>query len=156
MTTPPPPSARENATSGTVLGPQRPTNALLDTQSTTDVLAAAQLDSNAASRRRKGHRAGKKKRNRRQTFLASTGDGDREAMNPNRNLQESQSPAPARPPFYRLGQSGGRNLSDASLDSNALLDHRYPYVFCERHKLDHLTDEYTETMHRCANAETVD
>ena len=140
MTTPPPPSARENSTSGTVPGPQRPTNALLDTQSTTDVLAAAQLDPNAAGRRRKGHRAGKKKKNRRQTFLSSTGDGNMEAMSSSRNVQESQSPAPTRPPFYRLGQSGGRNLSDASLDSNALLDHRYSYIFCEGHNLDFLTD----------------
>ena len=124
MTTPLPPSAEHNSTSDIIPGPQRPTNALLDTQSTTDVLAAAQMDPNAAAKRRKNHRGGKKKRNRRQTFLPSTGDGDMGAMSSSRNMQESQSPAPARPPFYRLGQSSGRNLSEVSLDSNALLDHR--------------------------------
>ncbi len=116
------PSSRESFANPSAS--QRPTDALLNTQSTTDVLAAAQIDQGAAGKRRKNHRGGKKKKNRRQSFLPSTEEGNEEAPRPNRNLQEPQNPASVRPPFYRLGQSGGRNLSETSLDSNALLDHR--------------------------------
>lgn len=115
-------SGRESFTNPSA--PQRPTDALLDTQSTTDVLAAAQMDQGAVGKRRKNHRGGKKKKNRRQSFLPSTEEGDGEASASNRNFQEPQNLTSARPPFYRLGQSGGRNLSETSLDSNALLDHR--------------------------------
>jgi len=103
--------------------PQRPTDTLLNTQSTTDVLAAAQMDS-AVGKRRKNHRGGRKKKNRRHSFLPGTDEGNIENAGSNRDIEESQDFAPLRPPFYRLGQSGGRNLSETSLDSNALLDHR--------------------------------
>ncbi len=116
------PSSRESFANSSA--PQRPVDALLASHSTTDVLAAAQLDQGAAGKRRKNHRGGKKKKNRRQSFLPSTEEGSGEASRPNHDQQEPQNPASARPPFYRLGQSGGRNLSETSLDSNALLDHR--------------------------------
>lgn len=115
-------SGRESFTNPSA--PHRPTDTLLDTHSTTDVLATAQMDQGAVGKRRKNHRGGKKKKNRRQSFLPSTEEGDGEAAASNRNLQEPQTSTSARPPFYRLGQSGGRNLSETSLDSNALLDHR--------------------------------
>lgn len=116
------PSGRESFANPTA--PQRPTDRLLDTQSTSDALAAAQMDQGAAGKRRKNHRAGKKKKNRRQSFLPGTEEGNEEPSRSNHNLQDPQNAAPPRPPFYRLGQSGGRNLSETSLDSNALLDHR--------------------------------
>ena len=76
----------------------------------------------AAVKKRKNHRAGKKKRNRRKSF----GHGG-EAMDGSRSqhsLLDNVNNSNGRPPMYRLGQSGA-NLSDASLDSQALLDHRY-------------------------------
>ena len=76
------------------------------------------------SKRRRNHRAGRKKKNRRQSFVAGDGQ-DMETDRVNRNMGEPSSASAARPPFYRLGQSSGRNLSETSLESEALLDHRY-------------------------------
>ena len=104
--------------------PQRPTNTLLNTQSTTDVLAAAQMNPGAAGKRRKNHRGGKKRKNRRQSFLTGDEEGQVGGADPSRSIEEPQDNTTERPPFYRLGRSGGRNLSETSLDSNALLDHR--------------------------------
>lgn len=121
------PSGRESSTGTNPSAPHRPTEALLNTQSTTDVLAAAQGDPNAASKRR-NHRGGKrKKKNRRQSFLPAAAEEEEEAdpARSSQNLHEPASSTTPRPPFYSLGQSGGRNLSETSLDSNALLDHRY-------------------------------
>ncbi|KAL6714593.1 CorA metal ion transporter [Lecanora helva] len=106
------------------LAPQRPTNTLLNTQSTTDVLAAAQMDPATGGKRRKNHRGGKKRKNRRQSFLPGAEGNDVNNAGRDENEQESHDATASRPPFYRLGQSGGRNLSETSLDSNALLDHR--------------------------------
>ncbi|MCJ1309598.1 CorA metal ion transporter [Agyrium rufum] len=75
------------------------------------------------TKKRRNHRGGKKKRTRRQSF-ATPGDGmpsfDGSRSNPNimdtaNNGQQAS--------FYRLGHSG-RNMSETSLDSQALLDHR--------------------------------
>ena len=123
------PYGRDSSTGTNPSAPHRPIEALLNTQSTTDVLAAAQGDPNAASKRR-NHRGGrKKKKNRRQSFLpAAAAEDEADPARPNQNLHESVTSTSPRPPFYRLGQSGGRNLSETSLDSNALLDHRYSYL----------------------------
>ena len=47
--------------------------------------------------------------------------------------------ATARPGLYRLGQSGGRNLSDTSINSEALLDHRlvlpHDGALCKTHDI---------------------
>lgn len=121
------PSGRESSTGTNPSAPHRPTEALLDTQSTTDVLAAAQGDPNTASKRR-NHRGGKKKKkNRRQSFLPTAAEEEGDPARSSQNLNESATSTTPRPPFYRLGQSGGRNLSETSLDSNTLLDHRYSY-----------------------------
>jgi magnesium transporter len=104
--------------------PQRPTDLSLDSQPTADALGVAQTDQGAPGKRRKNHRGGKKKKSRRQSFLPSTEEDNGETSRPNRIQQEPQDSASARPPFYRLGQSSGRNVSSTSLDSNALLDHR--------------------------------
>ena len=125
----PGPSGRDSST-GTNPPAHRPAEALLNTQSTSDVLAAAQGDPNVGSKRR-NHRGGKKrKKNRRQSFLPAA--AEEEEVDParsNPNLHEPATSTAPRPPFYRLGQSGGRNLSETSLDSNALLDHRYSYLY---------------------------
>ena len=107
-------------------GPRRPTEHLLDTQSTTNAIPNLPGETAPGARRRRNHRGGaKKKKNRRQSFATSGGDGagSVDASRSNHDLLDPQA-STARPPFYRLGQSGGRNLSDASLDSEALLDHR--------------------------------
>jgi len=101
---------------------QQPTEA----QTTSNSGPAEQGEQPAASRRKRTHRGGKKKRNRRQSFAAPADDTN--TVNParaNQDLLDVPSSSTARPPFYKLGQSGGRNLSSTSLDSEALLDHRY-------------------------------
>lgn len=109
-------------------GSQQPTEA----QKASDAAPTDQSEQPAASRRKRTHRGGKKKRNRRQSFAApsdttTTADPARS----NHDLLDVPTSSTARPPFYRLGQSGGRNLSSTSLDSEALLDHRYGYCTCD-------------------------
>ena len=122
----PHPAGRKSSTEADPSVPRRPTEALLNTQSTTDVLAAAQGDPSTATKRR-NHRGGKKKKkNRRQSFLPVAAEEEEvDPASSNQNLHEPATSSTPRPPFYRLGQPGGRNLSETSLDSNALLDHRY-------------------------------
>ena len=109
---------RSGAQDSTAQNSQQPNNT-----STVNSLPpnANQAEQPAASKRRKNHRGGKRKKGRRQSFAVPTGEGgDGGPSTSNRELPGSNVP---RPPFYRLGQSG-RNLSSASLDSEALLDHR--------------------------------
>ncbi|KAF4587733.1 CorA family metal ion transporter [Ophiocordyceps camponoti-floridani] len=70
---------------------------------------AADQQKPRATRKRKGHRGGKKKRSRRKSFAALTEDSHDEMH---------RSPADA---FYQMPAS---SLSGASIDSEALLDHR--------------------------------
>lgn len=104
---------------------RRPTDALLNTQSTSNAIAPSHGDQTTAGRKRRNHRAGKKKKPRRQSF-AVPGDegGNGAAMRSSQDLLEQSRSTGTRPPFYRLGQSSGRNLSETSLDSEMLLDHR--------------------------------
>ena len=119
------PSGHESSTTANPPAPHRPTEGLLNTQSSTDVLAAAQGDPSGASKRR-NHRGGKKKKkSRRQSFLPAAAHEEVDPARSNHNLHEPATSTTPRPSLYRLGQSGGRNLSETSLDSNALLDHRY-------------------------------
>ena len=66
--------------------------------------------------RRRRHRAGKKKRHRRKSFAVAHDDSQDEAV-----PEESREGFDARGPFYSMH---GRSLSNASLDSQELLDHR--------------------------------
>ncbi len=121
------PQASNQATSSTVgqSGPHRPTEAFTNTQSTSAANPTAQGEQAAPSKRRRNHRGGKHKKNRRKSFaIAEDEGGSVEASRSNRDHLDPLTPAPARPSFYRLGQSGGRTLSSTSLDSEALLDHR--------------------------------
>jgi len=94
-------------------------------QSASAAFPTAQGEQTAPSKRRRNHRGGKHKKNRRKSFaIAEDESGGVEALRSSRDHLDPLTPDPARPSFYRLGQSGGRNLSSTSLDSEALLDHR--------------------------------
>ncbi|KAL8784606.1 MAG: hypothetical protein Q9213_003861 [Squamulea squamosa] len=100
----------------------RPTHALTNTQSTS---ASVAISEGTASKKRRNHRGGRRKKSRKQSFAVpneedETGDFTRSTNDPT----EPPSSSSARPPMYRLGQSGNRTLSSTSLDSQALLDHR--------------------------------
>ncbi|KAL9126468.1 MAG: hypothetical protein Q9217_004489, partial [Psora testacea] len=105
--------------------PHRPTEGLVNTQSTTQSLASAHGEQ-AGAKKQRNHRAGKRKKSRRQSFLLATEDDDMGSRRSERPVDQPAAAAAAaiRPPFYRLAQSGGRNLSDTSIASEALLDHR--------------------------------
>ena len=86
--------------------------------------AVPPIGPSAPSKKRRNHRAGRKKKNRRQSFAVTEELGDNEnAIHANHDSLAHS--ATTRPPFYRLGQSGGRAMSESSMDSEAaLLDHR--------------------------------
>lgn len=73
--------------------------------------------------KKKNKRRRKKKPARRESFAAS-GEGIAANESSRASHDVLPSPSAAKPQLYKLGQSG-RNLSDTSLDSQALLDHRY-------------------------------
>lgn len=70
-------------------------------------------------KKKRNHRGGKKKRTRRQSFAASIEDGSGMPETPQSHVGDVQNAAKAS--FYRLQ---GRNLSNTSLESESLLDHR--------------------------------
>ena len=136
-------------------GPQRPAEALQSTQSMSSAVPTAQVDG-AAPRKRRNHRAGKKKRTRRQSFAAPSDNlGDVEGSRSGEMLEAPQT-GNGRPPFFRLGQSGGRNLSQTSLDSQALLDHRYGSIERQEARVSMLMDlRSLGTIHPCELVATV-
>ncbi|QSZ34023.1 hypothetical protein DSL72_005603 [Monilinia vaccinii-corymbosi] len=73
---------------------------------------------NASKKKRNNHRGGKNKRPRRQSFAASTEDGNG-LVETSTAQRVAQSQSASRSNFYR-----GRNLSATSIESEALLDHR--------------------------------
>lgn len=97
--------------------PSRPTEALKNTQSTSAVVPP---DSQSQGpKKRRNHRSSKKKKqNRRQSFLP--GHEEEEMIPPGTSNRKAEGPlsATARPGLYR-------NTSDTSINSEALLDHRY-------------------------------
>ena len=72
-------------------------------------------------KKRKDHRGGKKKRIRRQSFAAPSDDGSG-MPEISHNREDLQTQSAARLSFYRLK---GRNISNTSIESETLLDHRY-------------------------------
>lgn len=102
---------------------QRPTDTLLFTQSTSDAIRTAP-SAQAARRKRRTHSGGKKRKARRKSFVASgEEDASDNAMRTSQTLLDQNTISGPGPPMYRLGQNGA-NMSETSLDSNALLDHR--------------------------------
>lgn len=97
--------------------PHRPTETLGATQSTSAMLP--QDSQYPGPKKRRNHRSSKKKKqNRRQSFLPGNEEGD--MMPPGMGNRNTEGPlsATARPGLYR-------NNSDTSINSEALLDHRY-------------------------------
>lgn len=94
----------------------RPQGQRNETDATTGTNASQ--DTGQAPHKKKKHRAGKKRRHRRQSFAAPSEDLP---MQPAHDLLNVPGQQGNRPPFY----GGGRNLSLTSLESEALLDHRY-------------------------------
>lgn len=104
---------------------QNPRHTLLFTQSTPNASISAPGTQPPPRRQtRRNHRAGKKKKKARRKSFAVPEDmeGSGDAMRSSQTLLDPT--AGSRPPFYRLGQSHGLNLSETSLGSDALLDHR--------------------------------
>ncbi|KIW75361.1 hypothetical protein Z517_10102 [Fonsecaea pedrosoi CBS 271.37] len=79
----------------------------------------------ADGKKKRKHRGGKKRRNRRQSFAApsetSAMQSGRDVPTDDPLIEEAQEPPGAHPPFYQTNRG---NISDYSLDSEALLDHR--------------------------------
>lgn len=75
-------------------------------------------------KKKRNHRGGKKKkRPRRQSFAASTEDGSGMPETSQSNVHHGgHTASAARESFYRVQ---GRNLSGTSIESEALLDHRW-------------------------------
>lgn len=102
---------------------QRPTDTLLFTQSTSDAIRAAP-SAQAARRKRQTQGGGKKRKARSKSFVTSGEvDASDNAMRPSQTVLDQNTISGPGPPMYRLGQNGA-NMSETSLDSNALLDHR--------------------------------
>jgi magnesium transporter len=76
-------------------------------------------------RKKRNHRGGKKKRARKQSFAAST-EGSGMGEETSQSIRQAQSHSAARASFYRLQ---GRHASNTSIESEALLDHRYFLAF---------------------------
>lgn len=90
--------------------PSEPSNNTLRPEAAADPLPT--------KKKRNNHRGGKKRRNRRQSFAARSENGS--AMGEMSQSRRNDETA-ARDSFYI---QHGRNLSNTSLESEALLDHR--------------------------------
>lgn len=102
---------------------QRPTDTLLLTQSTSDAIRTAP-SAQAARRKRQPHSGGKKRKARRKSFVTPGEENANDnGIRPSQTLLDQNTMSGPGPPMYRLGQNGA-NMSETSLDSNALLDHR--------------------------------
>ena len=123
MSAPQPPRVTASPPSGSAT-PQRPEPTALQTPaSPRDAESNATLRPEAAGpqtipkKKRNNHRGGRKKRARRQSFAVSN-DG---AGMPETSSSRREGENTARASFYRLQ---GRNMSNTSIESDALLDHR--------------------------------
>ena len=118
----PPPRLTPISASNSGDPPQRPEPTTLQLPTGQTVLSSETLRPDDPTpqpipRKKRNHRGGKKKRARRQSFAASTEDGSGMPETP----RQAQSQSAARASFYRLQ---GRNISNTSIESEALLDHR--------------------------------
>lgn len=97
-----------------------PQDSAAATNTSNSTLRPDAASSQTATRKKRNHRGGKKKRARRQSFAVSTEDGHG-MPETSQSSRPGQSQNAARSSFYRLH---GQNLSNTSLESEALLDHR--------------------------------
>ncbi|RDW85151.1 Cora-domain-containing protein [Coleophoma cylindrospora] len=103
--------------------PTRPQPAALQTpqgNASSSTLRLETTDAQPGTAKKKKKRGGKKRRLRRQSFAASTEDGSGMPETNQSNMDEAPRSA-ARESFYRVQ---GHNLSNTSIESEALLDHR--------------------------------
>jgi magnesium transporter len=111
----------------------------------------------AGGHKKRKHRAGKKKRNRRQSFAAPSETSTMPDIHEGQLMGDPMRDMPAvsasgstlRPPPYRRGQSGRNLFDEDNYDSDALLDHRdQPHVM--RPRRDSRAAQLTGTSHRSA------
>lgn len=120
---PPPNKGSENQTP-----PTRPTVApLQETSATADQSNPFSTQGCSEIKKKRKHRGKKSKKGRRQSFVAPSDESSLPSVMP--EIMEDQhvanrSSSGLKQSIYRLGQPGG-NLSSTSLESEALLDHRY-------------------------------
>ncbi|KAK2779003.1 CorA metal ion transporter [Emmonsiellopsis sp. PD_33] len=101
--------------------------------SSTPTPTPAQPQPQQQAQKKRKNRGGRRRRHRRESFAPPldsphpSSTERRSAASPHRDALDTiaTSPVQQRPSFYRLGQVGGLNLSETSLDSDALLDHRH-------------------------------
>lgn len=74
------------------------------------------------ARKKRNHRGGKKKRSNKQSFASPSEEDVSAVLETSEDRKNKQSMA--RSPLHKLQ---GRNSSNTSLESEALLDHRYAY-----------------------------
>ncbi len=112
-------------TSAGTSGPTRPNPTTLQGQQgdepSNSTLRPDPATGQGHSRKKRNHRGGKKKRNRRQSFAAPSDDGSAMAET---SQSRGAAQSAARSSFYRLK---GRNMSNTSIESETLLDHRYAW-----------------------------
>lgn len=119
---PPPP----NKTGENQSAPTRPSVAPIQ-ETSAGLEQSSQLFSqaNTENKKKRKHRGKKSKRDRRQSFAAPS-EGSLQVAIPEIMTEQhvrDRSHSGLRQSFYRLGHSGG-SMSNTSLDSEALLDHR--------------------------------
>ncbi|KAE8449400.1 hypothetical protein EG329_008301 [Mollisiaceae sp. DMI_Dod_QoI] len=118
-----PPPRVDTPSSSSQGPPQRPEPTALQGpsgQNTSNATLRPESTAHAMPKKKRNHRGGKKKRTRKQSFAASTEDGSG-LPETSQSYGAGSSVNAARASFYRLQ---GRNLSNTSLESEALLDHR--------------------------------
>ena len=126
MSAPMPPRVTSHPPSGSGdTRAQRPTATVLQSTAeeqseSTTTLRPTVATSQDPPRKKRNHRGGKKKRRRRQSFALSTEDGSEMPHTPHSN-RPGASQSAARSSFYRMQ---AQNLSNTSIESEALLDHR--------------------------------
>ncbi len=134
MSAPPPPRGKDSSPlKASYAEPQRPEPTALQSGLAGNASSTATLRPEGAPglqaipKKKRNHRGGKKKRARKQSFAPSTEDGS-EMPETSQSQRGGSSESAARASFYRLH---GRNLSNTSIESEALLDHRYvPQISC--------------------------
>lgn len=99
---------------------QRPQPTVIQGQDNDATMRPEASKAQPPTKKKRNHRGGKKKRTRKQSFALTNEDGP-ESPEASRSRVGEDSQSVARASYYRLQ---GRNHSNTSLDSEALLDHR--------------------------------
>lgn len=126
MSLPPPPASSSTSNANRPLRPQGKGPAFSNTANT-DAAAATSTppagfsDENVPQKKRR-HRAGRKHKKRRPSFVPPSDAELTDATEGRPSLLNVPEDIAEQAPFYRIRQS--RGMSDTSLDSEVLLDHR--------------------------------